>query len=221
MDTLASIWPFVVAGSILPTWTIVVIALLSTARPVANATAFILGNAAFRMTLGLVILFVVPLPDSDSFRLDSGAWDARFVVTFGIALCALAAWIWTRPIAEEGSSWVERAENIRPRTAFVGGILMTASPGVQYAYLLGGLAVILETAAGDVGRVTSLLVFVVALQWMLATPVAIYLVFRDASTRVLERMKGWLKAHGHRLIAGVLGLAGTYVTVTGIVQLLG
>ncbi|MBE0416890.1 MAG: GAP family protein [Coriobacteriia bacterium] len=220
MDTVISIAPFVIAGSILPTWTIVVIALLGTARPVANSTAFILGNAAFRALLGLAVLFVVPLPDSKSFRLDSGAWDARLVIAIGVGLFALAAWIWTRPTAEESGSWGDRAEHIRPRTSFIAGALMTASPGVQYAYLLGGLAVILETTTGVAARVTTLVLFVLALQWMLAMPIVIYLLFREGSTRILQRMKGWLRAYGQRLVAGVLGVAGTYVTAIGVMQLI-
>lgn len=221
METATALAPFVVAGSILPTWTIVVIALLGTARPVANSTAFVLGNAAFRALLGIAVLFVIPLPDSESFRLDSGAWDARAVTVFGVGLLALAVWLWTRPPAPEGDSWVERAEQIRPRTAFVAGALMTASPGVQYAYLLGGLAAVLETTGGPVDRVVALGVFVLALQWMLATPIAIYLLFREGAERILKRMKSWLRVYGQRLVAGVLGVAGTYVFVIGAIQLLG
>jgi hypothetical protein len=221
VDTVIAIAPFVIAGSILPTWTIAVIALLGTARPVANASAFILGNAAFRTVLGLAVLFVVPLPDSESFRLDSGAWDARLVIATGIGLFALAAWIWTRPVSEESENWVDRAENIRPRTSFIAGALVTASPGVQYAYLLGGLAVVLETTGSASERVAALLLFVLALQWMLATPVVIYLLFREGSARILQRMKGWLRSYGQRLVAGILGIAGGYVTVLGVIQLLG
>jgi hypothetical protein len=221
MDTLAAIAPFVVAGSILPTWTILVIALLGTARPVVNSAAFILGNAAFRMLLGLAVLFVIPLPDSESFRLDSGVWDARIVIALGLALLALAAWLWTRRPEREGKTWVEKAENIRPRTAFLAGAAVTASPGVQYAYLLGGIAVILETASSGLGEVVALAIFVLALQWMLALPIAIYLLFPQQSARILQRMKAWLGAYGQRLIAAVLGVAGAYVTVSGIMQLLG
>jgi len=221
MDTLTAIAPFVVAGSILPTWTILVIALLGTGRPVVNSTAFILGNAAFRMLLGLAVLFVVPLPDSESFRLDSGVWDARVVIALGLALLALAAWLWTRRPAREGKNWVEKAENIRPRTAFLAGAAVTASPGVQYAYLLGGIAVILETTSSGPGEVVALTIFVLALQWMLALPIAIYLLFPQQSARILQRMKVWLGAYGQRLVAAVLGVAGGYVTVSGIMQLLG
>ncbi|HET6498895.1 MAG TPA: GAP family protein [Coriobacteriia bacterium] len=220
MDTVTAIAPFVVAGSILPTWTIIVIALLGTAHPTANSAAFIFGNAAVRTLIGLAVLFVVPLPDSESFRLDSGAWDARLVVVIGVVLLGLAVWIWTRPTVEESGSWVDRAEQIRPRTAFIAGAAMTASPGVQYAYLLGGLAVILETTRGALAQVTELLVFVLALQWMLALPVVLYLLFREGSTRVLLQMKGWLRSYGQRLVAGILGVAAAYVIVSGIGQLL-
>jgi hypothetical protein len=221
VDTVTAIAPFVIAGSILPTWTIIVIALLGTARPIANATAFILGNAVFRMVLGLAVLYVVPLPDSESFRLDSGAWDARVVIGMGLLLVGLAAWLWTRPPQEEGSSWVERAESIRPRTAFIAGAAVTASPGVQYAYLLGGIAVIIETTSGGIGEFVALALFVLSLQWMLALPIAIYVVYPAQSARILQRMKGWLARYGQRLIAGILGVAGAYVLVTGVRQLLG
>jgi threonine/homoserine/homoserine lactone efflux protein len=221
VDSVTAIAPFAIAGSILPTWTIAVIALLGTARPVANATAFILGNASVRTLIGLAILFVVPLPASESFRLDSGAWDARLVVVIGIVLLVFAVWIWTRSPAEESGSWIDRADQIRPLTAFIAGAAMTASPGVQYAYLLGGLAVVLETTNGALAQVTALLLFVLALQWMLALPVVIYLLFRRGSTRVLLRMKEWLRDHGRRLVAGILGVAGSYVIVSGMRQLLG
>ena len=221
METLLGLAPFAIAGSILPTWTIIVIALLGTARPVANSTGFILGNAAFRAALGMAVLFVVPLPDSESFRLDSGVWDPRAVIVIGASLLALAVWLWTRPAAAEGRSWVDRAEEIRPRTAFAAGALMTASPGVQYAYLLGGLAVILETTAGPAGSIAALAAFVVVLQWMLAAPIAIYLLFREGSERILRRLKAWLRAYGQRLVAGILGVAGGYVVFIGVQQLLG
>lgn len=221
MDSWVGLVPFAVAGSILPTWTIAVIALLGTERPVANSTAFILGNAATRMAVGLAVLFVIPLPDSESFRLDSGVWDARLVIAIGVGLLALAAWLWTRPAAAESESWVDRAERIRPRTAFFAGALVTASPGVQYAYLLGGLAAIIEVSRDPFVQVAALFVFVVVLQWMLATPIVIYAVFREQSTRILERMKVWLREHGQRLVGGILGAAAVYVIAVGIMQLLG
>ncbi len=218
METLAAIAPFAIAGSILPTWTIVVIALLGTARPVANASAFIAGNAVFRIALGVTVLFVVPLPDSDSFRLDSGVLDARVVLSIGVGLLALAGWVWTRTNDSAEKTWVDRAERIGPGTAFIAGLVAVASPGVQYAYLLGGVAAILESGGGATG-VLALVAFVVALQWMLALPIVIYLAFRERSEHVLSRMKGFLRRHGNRIVAAVLGVAGGYVAVLGITQL--
>ncbi len=131
METLTAVLPFALAGSILPTWTLVVIALLGTARPVANAMAF------------------------------------------GAALIALAAWVWRSSRDPDAGSWVERAEHIRPRTSFLAGLIAVASPGVQYAYLLGGIAAILESgrglssAAALLGFVLGLAgAYVVVLGWM-------------------------------------------------------
>lgn len=220
MDILTALLPFAIAGSILPTWTLVVIALLGTQRPVANASAFVAGNAAFRLLLGLMVLLVIPLPESESFRLDSGTYDARLVLAFGVALFALALWIWSRSGDPRAGEWVERAERIRPRTSFVAGAVAVASPGVQYAYLLGGIAAILETGSTAEG-VFALVLFVVTLQWMLALPIAIYVLFRERASRILANLKGFLRKRGNQLVAGVLGLAGSYVIVLGFVQLRG
>jgi len=218
VESVSSIAPFVVAGSVLPTWTIAVIALLGTARPVSNASAFILGNATFRLLLGAAVLFALPLPDSESFRLDSGVWDARLVVSVGILLVVLAIWVWIRRADERAEQWVERAERITPGVSFAVGFLSVASPGVQYAYLLGGLATIMETIPEASHRILALALFVILLQWMLVLPVVIFVSFRETSRWTLARMKDWLKANGRKLVAGILGLAGAYVTMMGVLQ---
>lgn len=221
MEMLLALAPFAIAGSILPTWTIMVTTLLGTSRPVTNAAAFILGNVAYRTILGLIVLFAIPLPESDSFRLDSGAWDARFVIAFGLSLAGLAVFAATRRATSEQAGWLSRVERVRPRTAFLVGATVTASPGAQYAYFLGGAAVILDMAGGRASEAATLLLFVAALQWMLVLPILLYALFPHRAAIMLQRLRTFLSAHGQHIVAGLLGVAGIYLTVTGISQLIG
>ena len=222
METLIAVAPFAIAGSILPTWTIVVIGLLGTARPVANALAFVAGNAVFRLALGVVlVLFATALPDSANLRLDSGGFSPVVPLAVGIGLLGLGALVWRRPPAAEGRTLIDRAERVHPAIAFVAGLAAVAAPGVQYAYFLGGVAAIAETVAGTAARLAGLAVLVLALQWMLVLPVVVYLGLRTRADRLLETMKGWLKANGPRLGGGILFAVGLYLTVFGASELLG
>lgn len=222
METLVAVAPFLIAGSILPTWTAIVIGLLSTARPVTNALAFVAGNVVFRLGLGIVlVLFAAALPDSASLRLDSGGFPPAVPLAFGLSLFGLGVMVWRRPPAAEGRTLIDRAERVRPPLAFLAGLVSVASPGVQYAYFIGGMAALTETLASTTARLTALGVFVLALQWMLVLPVLIYLAFRRSADRTLEAMKRWLKANGPGLGGGILIAAGLYLAVFGASELLG
>ena len=222
METLIAVAPFAIAGSILPTWTVIVIGLLGTGRPVANALAFVAGNAVFRLAFGVVLLlFATALPDSASLRLDSGGFSPVVPLAVGLGLLGLGVVVWQRPPAAKGRTLIDRAERVHPAIAFVAGLAAVAAPGVQYAYFLGGVAALAETLAGTATRLAALGAFVLALQWMLVLPVLVYLAFRSRADRVLEVMKRWLKANGPRLGGGILVAAGLYLTVFGASELLG
>ncbi len=222
MEALVAVAPFVIAGSILPTWTVIVIGLLGTARPVTNALSFVAGNVVFRLALGAVLVFfAAALPDSASLRLDSGGFPPAVPLAFGLGFLGLGAVVWRRPPAAEGRTLIDRAERVRPAVAFVAGLAAVAAPGVQYAYFVGGVAALAETLASTTARLAALGAFVLALQWMLVLPVLIYLVFRSSADRTLEAMKRWLKANGPRLGGGILMAAGLYLTVFGVLELLG
>ncbi len=222
METLVAVAPFAVAGSILPTWTAIVIGLLGTARPVTNALAFIAGNAVFRFALGAVlVLFASALPDSASLRLDSGDFPPAVPLAVGIGLLGLGVVVWRRPPAAEGRSLVDRVEQVRPGIAFLAGAGTVAAPGVQYAYFLGGVAALTETLASTAARLAGVAVLALALQTMLVLPVLIYLAFRTRADRILRSMKRWLKANGPRLGGGILVAAGLYLAVFGVSEFLG
>jgi hypothetical protein len=53
----------------------------------------------------------------------------------------------------------------------------------------------------------------VTLVWL---PFVLFLVRPEATTRRLKAFNGWLRAHGHSLIAGALIVAGAVLTGNGI-----
>lgn len=222
MDSISAVVPFAIAGSILPTWTAIVIGLLGTERPLLNAGAFVFGNFMFRLGLGAaLILFSAALPDSGSLRLDSGNLHPFVPLGIGLALLGSGVLVWRRPPAPEGRTLIDRVERIHPGIALVTGVAMVASPGVQYAYFVGGIAAITESVSDTGTRLLMLAGFAAALQWMLIMPIAIYLVFRGTADRILSRTKTWLRANSQRLGGGVLIVVGAYLAVFALREIIG
>ena len=223
MDGLVSaLAPFALAGVFLPTWTLFVIVLLGTRQPALNALAFVAGNAAFRMALGLTALFItgtfpVPGPSDDPSRSQA----------IGLAIAAAALFLLgiSRLKAPEDPhrslpSWMLRFERLGPATAFVVGAVTVASPGIQWVYLLGAVSVIDATNLTGAEQTLALLGLVLFLQLMLCLPIAVYAVAPSRSTQLLASLKLWINGHANRVTGAILvALSIYFATRSGLVLL--
>jgi hypothetical protein len=208
-EAFRAMLPFALAGSILPTWTLMVIALLGTSRPAANAWAFIAGNAAWRLGLGVVVLFLIPdvrPPELPMLRRDVEITAYLLVALITGALAAVEWFRKRRPDPGGPAKWMSRFESIRPLSAFATSALFCASPGVQWVYFLGGMTAIRAARLPASQQAALLLVFVLIVEAMLMTPALIYAVSPRTASRSLERFKGFLLRESHRITAVVLGL---------------
>lgn len=208
-DAFREMLPFALAGSIVPTWTLMVIALLGTARPTGNAWAFITGNAAWRLALGLFVLFLIP--DVRPPELPMLRRDVEIVIYLLVALLTgvLATVEWfrkRRPDPGTPSKWMTRFESIRPLSAFVTSAAFCASPGVQWVYFLGGMTAVRAARLPAAEQTALLLVFIVIVESMLMTPALIYAVNPRGASKSLERFKEFLLRQSHRITAVILAL---------------
>lgn len=205
-ETIAELLPFAFAGAILPTWTLMVIALLGTARPLANSLAFVTGNVSLRAALGLAVLFAFPdLKPLSLPPLAPGLTVALFGI--GAVLLAMLAWRqWTTPPRPEGEkpAWMQRFESISPLAVFAFSAVSVASPGVQWVYFLGGMAEINAPDLPVTSEIALLAAFVLLLQAMLVTPIVVYVAGGRRAAAQLERFKAFLVRRGQRLTAAVL-----------------
>ncbi|MDP2401101.1 MAG: GAP family protein [Actinomycetota bacterium] len=214
--------PFAISGAILPTWTVFVIALLLTTRPLPNALAFIAGNAAYRLALGLVVLFALrSLPTIPGSAGEPSRAMAVGFLALAVVLTTLgiAAWLrGDRPDAG-GSAVLDRFTAFKPAASFALGAISVASPGIQYVYFLGGIGVLLASPLATGPRVAILLALIVAVQVMLLVPVVVYALSRNAADRTLETMRCWIEEHRNRIAGSVLLFAGIWVAIRGITAL--
>lgn len=222
IDVALDVVPFAVSGAILPTWTVFVIALLLTTRPLSNALAFIAGNAVFRLSLGIVVLFAlrslpaVPGPAEEPSRAMAFGFLALATLLAGLGV---AAWVrGDRPDAG-GSVVLDRFTAFKPAASFALGFASVASPGIQYVYFLGGVGVLLASPLSTGPRILILLALVVSVQLMLLVPVAVYALTRETADEKMEAMRRWIEGHRNRIAGTVMLFAGIWIAVRGIAAL--
>lgn len=220
-DTMLKVAPFAFAGVVVPSWTKYVMLLLGTGRPVRNASMFVVGNAVFRLALGVVVIWIHQVPAVRQTSATASALPPVWLIVPGVALLALAGRLWFVPPSAERDRprWLRAFEGIRPWMAFWTGFAMVALPGIQWVYFLSGAAVLAAAPLDPARTFLGLVVFVAFLELMLMSPIALYVASGDRGAVLVARFKGWIVANEHRVAAVVLAIFGGFMVVSGFGRL--
>jgi hypothetical protein len=208
--TLIALAPFVAVGAFLPTWTLYVVILLGTKRPLANGLAFVAGNAAFRLALGAAALAAVKLPRIDPSGGGTPSEQATRAGLLGAIFLALALaqWRQRRSTGAGARKVLDLLERTPPWLSFVLGFAFCAAPGAQWLYQLGALGVIQDLGVSLGAQLAWLVAIVFALELMLLAPLVLYVVMRGHADALLARFRMWLEHNSARAAAYVLGTIG-------------
>jgi Sap, sulfolipid-1-addressing protein len=209
-QTLIALAPFVAVGAFLPTWTLYVVILLGTRRPLANGLAFVAGNATFRLALGAAALASISLP---RFELGGGGSSSEQAIRAGLLgavflALALAQWRQRRSAGAGTRKVLDLLQRTPPWLSFVLGFAFCAAPGAQWLYQLGALGIIQDLDVRLTTQLAWLVAIVFALELMLLTPLVLYVVMREHADTVLARLRVWLENNSARAAAYVLGTLG-------------
>ena len=213
-EALLSLVPFALAGMIVPSWTKYVIILLGSGRPVVNASAYVLGNAAYRFVLGVLALLVYEIRSVQETMTRAPALEPTLLALLALLLWALAFYlVRVRKSADSNRTpaWLRALESVRPWVAFLGGAAMVALPGVQYIYFLSGVTVISQAGLSGAESLLLLLIFIAALQPMLVTPIVMYRSSGRHGDAAMRSFKAWLARNELRVVAAVLSLFGAFL----------
>ena len=218
-STLIALVPFVAVGAFLPTWTLYVVVLLGTKRPLANGLAFVAGNATFRLALAVAALSAVRLPRFD--LAESGGSPQhqalRAALLGGLFLAlALAQWRQRTSSGETARRVFAVLERTPPWLSFVLGVVFCAAPGVQWLYQLGALGVIQDLGLSLGAQLVWLAFIVFALELMLLAPLAVYVLARPRADVLLARFQGWLEGNSARAAAYLLMTIGALLMARAI-----
>ncbi len=213
---LAQAAGFALLAAISPTALILMAVYLGSASPRATALMYVAGAILMTVVTGVAALIIIRATGLDEPR----QHDARYGLRLGLGiLAAIAAVVVAvrkrRPPPDPNrpqKGIVSRLiANPSPRTAFISGLLIFA-PGATF---IAAVQVIATAKAGVPVTALGLATVVVITVLVVWLPLVAYLAAPDATTRLLKRLNGWLRANGKILLTAGLGIAAVALIVNG------
>jgi hypothetical protein len=199
--------------------------LIENRRPRAMFLCLLLGGMGTAIAIGFLDVFVL---QADAVQ-TQGSASAGLDLALGLPLLVIgtllaAGRLRRRRRAEpaggtprKSEGWAQRVlREPRPGLAILIGAVV-GTPGAAYITALHQL--ITGTSATAVQAV-AVVIFAIIEFALVIVPYA-FLELRPEATKVrLKRTQAWLMSHARRLIAIALIIAGTYMTVTGLIRLI-
>ena len=197
---------------------VVMTGFLGSESPRRTALLFLLGALVITVAAGIVIVVALHAGGLNHPR----QRQPRYGLRLGLGLLAIGASV---VLAHRGPRTKDphKKKGLLSRLMSRPGPIAAISAGIivfipSAAFIAAVQAI--ATARASVDSVAGALALVVVIDVMLAwVPLVLFILWPDATTRRLRSLHGWLGAHGHAVLVGVLALAGILLTVNGAVGL--
>src|SRR5262245_55390788 len=191
LNLLASLLPLALIGLVSPALTSLTILLLSTRRPLPNATAFVLG--------GLIILVIVGTPvvvfvGGALQNLHMPELGPVLSVVLGVLFLVLALRFYFNIPDPDAPppQWLGLIDTITPRRAFLFGVVLIGTNVKILATYGFGLYAIVQAQLGLMRGLLGLAALLMIVLLAILVPVAIYAASPDQADRLLASARVWL-----------------------------
>lgn len=219
---LAQAAGFALLAAVSPTTLLVLAVFLGSAHPRETALMYLAGAVAMTVAMAVALLLVLRSTGLNQPR----EHDPRYGLRLALGVIALAVSFYLArrkppgPAAPDAKpkrpSLVARlTASPTPRTAFLLGLLLFA-PSATFIAAVQVVATANEGVPITAAAMLVVIILTVLTVWL---PVLAYLVFPDATTRLLRAANEWLRAHGRVITLGALWIAGVVLVVNGALGL--
>jgi hypothetical protein len=202
-----------------PTAMLVSAVLLGSAKPQRMVLIYLAG--AIVMTAIMAAIVFVLLQSGHLYQPKER--QPRYGLRLGLGLAMLLVGAYLKRRGPKRPDPARKNKGIIPRlisrpgarTAFIVGLLVY-TPSLTFVAAVQVVATAKASVPGDVVALALVTVITVAFAWL---PLVLYLLTPDRTTRLLQDIDGWLRAHGYVLTVAGLLIAGIILTINGIVGL--
>ncbi len=218
------------AASIYPPAVVAVIALGRGEQVRSRVLAFVVAALLITYAIGTILLFL--LEDVGATGSHHLTPSAALDLALGVLLLALAVRLRRKQLAQQrekelgtstggttkkGTSKIERYLESR-RLAFVLGITLYVLPSPIY---IAAVKEISDASLSTGGKLVALLVTVAVMLWLIELPMLALVLFPARASSSLEQINAWFTRNGRLLAVIACAGAGTYLSVKGLVNLIG
>jgi uncharacterized membrane protein len=198
-----------------PTALLIAAVYLGSAKPRLTGLFYLAGAVTMTVIMAIVVLLVLRSAGLNQPR----ERDPRYGLRLGLGVIAFVAGIVValrKPKPPDPEKPVQGilsklVANPGPVSAFAVGILVF-TPGVTF---IAAMQVIATSRASIEAVVTAAIIVVIINVLLVWLPIVLHFVAPAATSRYLTAFNGWLRAHGHALLAGVLVAAGVILIING------
>jgi Sap-like sulfolipid-1-addressing protein len=204
--------------------------LIENRRPQAMFGSLLAAGILTGVTVGLIVIQVVPASAIHSERQASASLDLALGVILlligGLVMTGILAQIWARRRRSGRQSakkrngytdWAQRAlREPRLGIAFLVGFIC-GLPGAAYFTALHNLLASKSSTGADFAAIV---VFVIIEFLLIIVPWLLIAIWPDRTAHAIRWILAWVTSHAMALIAWICLLLGVFLTVSGVVRLL-
>jgi uncharacterized membrane protein len=211
---------FAVLSALSPTALLVGAVYLGSARPRRAMTLYLAGAITMTLIMGIIVLVALR---AGGLSLPANR-QPRYGLRIGLGVLALAGGLYMLrrkprppdPAKPKKPGLVSRMM-ARPGAlaAFVTGIIVFV-PSASFLAAIQSIATAKSSELDTTLTMVTVILINVSLVWL---PLLLYLAAPEATTRRLKAFNGWLRAHGHAIVAGALLVVGALLIGSGAAAL--
>jgi hypothetical protein len=179
---------------------------------------FLLGYAAGFIVLGGAVLFMADVIAPGVDR--PATWLLWLRVFIGLGLVFLSGVKWNARNSDDEDAampgWMKAIESVNSPAAFgLGFVIVVLNPKNALLVASGAFAIASVTYS-PLAQIVALVVFTIVSCVGIAAPWLLFLWKGEAAVEPLDRLKGFLARNNAAIIAIVIGLIGTFVTLNAM-----
>jgi hypothetical protein len=222
-SVLASLLPLIVGAAVVPVWIIMVLFLLRSEGGLLKAAAFAGGAIVVRLVQGVLFGYVFGASAEASSESGSALIVSTLLLVVGILMLITAFKQWRKEDDPDAPppKWMAMISGLSAAKASGMGALLVAIAAKQWVFTLSAIAVIGQAQMSQAASVVAFLLYVLAAQSLVLTPIIVYAVAPTQSAKTLGAAQGWLGRHNRAIVIAVSTIFGALFLWKGIAGLIG
>jgi hypothetical protein len=222
-SVFANLLPLIIGAAVVPIWIIMVLFLLRSKGGLLKAAAFAAGAILVRLVQGMLFGYVFGKSAEASGDSGSSVFVSTLLLVVGILMLITAFKQWRKEDDPDAPppKWMATISQLSAVKAFGIGALLVAIAAKQWVFILSALGVIGRAQLSQGETVIAFLVYVLAAESLVLTPIVVYAVAPTQSAKTLDAAQGWLGRHNRVIVIAISLIFGLLFLWKGITGLIG